>query len=76
MAYQPKTYREQGGNTFVVLGRNGGVIKGQTSAAATPAQAAAIANVTATTGAWTTTDKAKINTMLAALRGVGILATS
>jgi hypothetical protein len=76
MGYEPKVYREQGGNTLVILGRNGGVVKGQTSAAATPAAAAAIADVGVTTAVWTTADKGKVNSIMAALRGVGILATS
>jgi hypothetical protein len=76
MSYQPKIYREQGGETFVIRAKDGGVFKGQSSAAGTPAQAAHIANVSVTTVAWTTTDKAKINTLLLAIENVGILATS
>lgn len=76
MSYQPKVYREQGGNTFVIKGHDGGVFKGTTSAAATPAQAAHIADVSTATVAWTTGDKAKVNTLLKALEGVGVLATS
>ena len=76
MGYQPKVYREQGGDTFVVLAKDGGVIKGQATAGATPAQAAHIADVSVTTVAWTTTDKAKINTLFANLEKVGIHATS
>lgn len=76
MSYQPKVYREQGGNAFVIKGHDSGVFKGTTSAAATPAQASAIADVSTATVAWTTGDKAKVNSILAALEGVGILATS
>lgn len=76
MSYQPKVYREQGGNALVVKGHDGGVVKGTTSAAATPAQAAAIADVSTATIAWTTGDKAKVNSIIAALEGIGVLATS
>lgn len=74
--YEPKVYREQGGNTLVVRAKDGGVIKGQAAAAGTPAQAATIAAVGLTTVAWTTTDKAKVNSIITALKNVGILATS
>lgn len=76
MSYQPKVYREQGGDTLVVRAKDGGVLKGQATAGATPAQAAHIADVSVATVAWTTTDKAKVNTLLAALENLGALATS
>lgn len=76
MSYQPLVYREQGGNVLVVKGHDGGVVKGTTSAGATPAQHAHIADVAAATALWTTGDKAKVNTLFAALEGVGVLATS
>ena len=77
MSYQPKVYRQQGGSVLVVKGKgNGGAIYGTTSAAATPAQAATIADVSTATIAWTTGDKAKVNSILAALEGCGILATA
>lgn len=75
MTYQPKVYRKQGGDQLVVA--SGGQVNvesgGQITAAGT--QAAHIADVAGTT-AWTTGDKAKVNTLFAALEGVGILATS
>lgn len=76
MSYQPKVYREQGGATLVIKGHDGGVIKGTTTANATPAQHAHIADVSVATVAWTTGDKAKINTLLGALEDIGVLATS
>lgn len=74
--YEPKVYREQGGNTLVIRAKDGGVIKGQSAAAGTPAQASHIADVSVATVAWTTTDKDKVNSILAALENVGIFATS
>jgi len=76
MTYQPLVYKEQGGNTLVIRAKDGGVIKGQATASGTPAQAVTIADVSVATIAWTTGDKAKINSILAALENVGILATS
>ena len=75
MGYQPKVYKEQGGNVLVIRGHDSGVLKGQTSAAATPAQAAHVADF-ATSAALTTGQAAKLNSVLKALRGVGVLATS
>ena len=74
MTYQPKVYREQGGDALVVNPYRGGKIKGTTSAAATPAQAATIAAI-ATTGTFSTGIAAKINNMRLALIRCGILAT-
>ena len=74
MSYQPRIYREQGGDVLVVRAFGGGKIKGTTSAAATPAQAATVAAITAT-GTFTTGIAAKIEAMRAALVNVGILAT-
>lgn len=74
--YQPLVYKEQGGNTLVVLAKDGGVIKGQATAGATPAQAAHITDVSVATVAWTTAEKGRFNSLLAACENVGILATS
>lgn len=74
MSYQPRIYREQGGDVLVVRAFGGGKIKGTTSATATPAQAATIA-VAAATGTFTTGLCAKLNSVITALKGVGILAT-
>lgn len=74
--YEPKVYMEQSGDTFVVRAADGGVIKGQASAGGTPAQASHIADVSVATVAWTTGDKAKVNSILAALENTGILALS
>ena len=77
MSYNTLVYRRQGGTAMVVA--SGGKIVMQTGAQLVPnseSQAAHIANVSTTTVAWSAPDKAKINTLLAALRGVGILATS
>lgn len=67
-SYTPLVYMEQGGGELVV--KSGG----QITAAGT--QASAIADVSVATIAWTTGDKAKVNSIIAALEGVGILATS
>lgn len=74
--YETKVYMEHGGNSLAVRAKDGGAIKGQSAAAGTPAQAAHIANVSVATVAWTTGDKAKVNSILTALENVGILATS
>lgn len=76
MSYEPLVYRDQGGDVLVIKGNDGGVVKGTTSSGATPAQHAHIADVSTATVAWTTGDKAKINTLLGALEDVGILKTS
>lgn len=77
MSYQPLVYREHGGDNLVIKGTgNGGQVKGTTSAAATPAQAAAITAVSVATVAWTTGDKAKVNSLIVALENIGVLATS
>lgn len=103
MAGEPSNlvYLEPGGDTLVVKGKDGGVIKGQTAAGATPAQAAAKSDLTITytaanpsitaNGAVTVANggtptvaellefceelKSQTNTILAALRGAGIMAT-
>lgn len=76
--YQAKVYNRQGGDVLVVA--NGGAVVMQTGAKMVPnseTQASHIANatggVTISAGG---TGQAKINSILAALRGVGILATS
>lgn len=74
MSYQPKVYRQQGGDVLVVRAYGGGKILGTASAAATPAQAAAVAAIT-TTGTFSTGICAKINAMRTALTRCGVLAT-
>ncbi len=57
---------------------NGGTIVVQTGGKIVPnseTQASAIVDVSTSTIAWTTQDKAKVNSIIAALEGVGILAT-
>lgn len=87
MSYQPKVYKEQGGDVLVVKAQDGGVIKGQATADGTPAQAATIAAVTATHDFNATFDDAEleaavnanaaaINSILTALKNVGIVALS
>lgn len=90
MSYQPKVYREQGGDKLVVA--SGGEIEVKTGGKVTAGgtQAAAIVSLTdSTTGtAGNTVDDAtasvkddiaslaaKINAILAALRGAGIIVT-
>ena len=82
MTYQPKVYREQGGNKLVIDA--GGAIDvlagGQVTAAGT--QAVAIADATAITGGESPTEAehnillVKLNGILAALRGAGVIASS
>ena len=73
--YGPHVYRQQGGDILVVAAHDGGAIYGQTSAAATPAQASAVAAIT-TTNAFSTGICAKIEAIRKAVTNVGILATS
>ena len=77
MAGEPtnKVYNEQDGDALVVLGKDGGVIKGQASAGATPAQAAHIANPT---GGSTIDAESRtaINSILAVLENAGLTADS
>lgn len=74
--YSPKVYRAQGGEGLVVA--SGGSIKMETGGKILPnsgTQAAHIANIT-TTGTFSTGICAKIQSLIAANRAVGILATS
>jgi len=83
MTYQPKIYREQGGTVLVIKAADGGAVKGQATAGATPAQAAAIAAV-ATADADATYGqpeadlinelKTKVNSALTAVRNAGLIA--
>lgn len=77
MSYNVKVYRRQGGDALVV-GASGKLVV-QTGGQIVPnseTQASAIADVSTATIAWTTADKAKVNSVISALEGVGILATS
>lgn len=70
-------YTRQGGSEKVI--GSGGKLIVQTGGQIVPnseTQASAIADVSVATIAWTTGDKAKVNSVIAALEGVGILATS
>lgn len=75
--YNTKVYRRQT-DAALVVGASGKIVV-QTGGKIVPnseTQAPTIADVSVATIAWTTGDKAKVNTLLAALEGVGILATS
>lgn len=78
IGYSVKCYRRQGGAAFVVA--SGGVIVVQTGGKIVPNSETQAAHIANATGGITTsaagTGQAKINAILAALRGVGILATS
>jgi hypothetical protein len=83
MSYQGKVYREQGGDRMVVA--SGGSIRIATGGAILPnsgTQAAHIADATAITGGEAPTEAehntliTKLNSVLAALRGAGIIASS
>lgn len=72
-----KIYRRQGGAEEVIA--NGGKLVVQTGGKIVPnseTQAATIVDVSTATIAWTTAEKGRVNSILAALEGVGILATS
>lgn len=72
--YQTKVYNAQGGGGIVVAAS--GTIKVETGGAIVPnsgTQASAIANATGAT--YGTGEEAKINAIIAALEGVGILGT-
>lgn len=81
MSYNTKVYLEQGGNRLIV--ESGGEInvKAGGKLLAAGAQASAIADATAITGGESPTEAehntalTKINSILAALRGAGIIAT-
>lgn len=83
MSYQGKVYRKQSGDQLVVA--SGGSIKIETGGKILPnsgTQAAHIADATAITGGEAPTEAehnaliTKLNSVLAALRGAGILASS
>lgn len=76
--YNGKVYREQGSDALVIRAADGGVVKGQASAGGTPAQAAAISDISVT-GNYATDDtpiETAINSILAAIRNAGIVASS
>lgn len=83
MSYQGKVYRAQGGDNLVVA--SGGSIQVLTGGKILPnggTQATAIADATALTGGESPTEAehntiiTKLNSVLAALRGAGIIASS
>lgn len=69
MTYAVKIYHRQGDGALVV--KTGGQILPDSET-----QASAIADVSTATIAWTTAEKGRMNDIIAALEGVGILATS
>jgi len=75
MSYQPKIYREQGGNVLTIKAWDGGSVKGQPSAGGTPAQAAHVADPSggATQDAESRT---AINAILVVLENAGLTARS
>jgi len=77
MSYNVNVYMRQGDGAHVV--GSGGKIVVQTGGKIVPnseTQASTIADVSTATIAWTTAEKGRVNSILAALEGVGILATS
>lgn len=76
MSYGVLVYRRQGGTALVVATGGKIVMAGGKIVPGSETLAANIANVSTTTIAWTTADKAKVNTIIAALKGIGALATS
>lgn len=76
MSYQRKVYMPQGDDALVVLAADGGALKGQGSAGAAPAQAAAIADISETTGEMTDAERVKFNAVLTVLRNIGAIAAS
>lgn len=77
MSNTTKIYNDQNGNRQVV--ESGGVIQMKTGAKMVPnsgTQAATIAAISETAGSMTTGERQAFNAVLAALKGVGILAAS
>jgi hypothetical protein len=74
MSYTTKVYNEQGGDALVVLGKDGGVVKGQATAGAAPAQAAHIADPAG--GTPDAEARTAINAILAVLENAGLTASS
>lgn len=74
MSQQGNVYREQGGNVLTIASGGSLDVESGGKIVAAGTQAAAIAN--ATGGTYSTGVQAKINSIIAALEGVGILATS
>jgi hypothetical protein len=74
MSYNASNYTEQGGATTVIGGELEIVSGGKITAAGT--QAAAITNVATAGSATAAANATAINSILAALRGAGIIASS
>ena len=83
MSYVPKTYHKQGGDKFVIASggstevESGGSIKMLTGSKQLPnsgTQAVSIADITTTSGTVDAADRAIINSIIAAIRGVNIIA--
>jgi hypothetical protein len=72
--YQPLVYRRQGGNVLVVA--SGGEINVESGGTITAAGTQAANIAAATGGTYSTGVQAKINSIITALEGVGVLATS
>jgi hypothetical protein len=73
--YTPLVYMAQGGSQQVVA--SGGSVKIETGGQIVPNSGTQASHITnATGGSYTTGVQAKINSILTALEGVGILATS
>ena len=72
--YQPKTYRRQGGDAFVLAA--GGTLVVQTGAAIVPNSETQASHIANATGATASNCQSTINSILTDLEGVGILATS
>ena len=75
--YNVSVYHRQTDQALVVA--DGGKIVVQTGGQIVPnseTQASHIADVSTATIAWTTAEKGRVNSLLAAIEGVGILATS
>lgn len=77
MTYNVSVYHRQEDSALVV--KSTGKIVVQTGGKIVPnseTQASTIADVSTATIAWSTAEKGRVNAILAALEGVGILATS
>jgi len=77
MSYNTKVYLKQGGEELVVA--SGGEIKVETGGAIVPnsgTQATAISDVATAGSATAAANATAINSILAALRGVGIIASA
>ena len=76
MTYQPKVYRKQGGDTYVVA--SGGKLQIETGGALVPNSGTQATNITTftATATFSTAIAGRINSLITACAGAGIHATA